>query len=151
MTSLQLLAARRPGRTSERRDEGLVALELAILFPIIIVMLLLVVGFGRVTHGRQLVDQAAAAAARAASLTNAPGQARTDALQAARDTLAQAGMSCRQLDVNVDTGAFYAGGEVSVSVRCTADLSGMALAGLPGSVTLNSQVRAPLGSYRDLP
>lgn len=134
-----------------RADAGLVALELAILFPLIIVMLLLVVGFGRVTHSRQLVDQAAAAAARAASLTNAPGQARDDANQAARATLAQAGLSCAQLAIDVDTGAFFPGGEVAVSVRCTANLSGMALAGLPGSVTLTSEVHAPLETGRDLP
>jgi len=41
------------------------ALELTILVPFVIVMLLLVVAFGRVSRGRQLVDQAAEAAARA--------------------------------------------------------------------------------------
>jgi Flp pilus assembly protein TadG len=130
-------------------DDGLAALELAILTPLIIAMLLLVVGLGRVSHGRQLVDQAAAAAARAAALTNAPGPATTSAQQAAQDTLSQAGVSCSQLHVNVNTGAFRSGGYVDVTVRCTANLSGLALAGMPGSVTLTATSRSVLESHRD--
>ena len=127
--------ARVSEREGSRGDDGLAALELAILTPLFIAMLLLVVGFGRVSHGRQLVDQAAAAAARAAALTNAPGEAGSAAQQVAQDTLSQAGISCGKVHVDVNTGAFRPGGFVDVTVRCTADLSRLALAGLPGSVT----------------
>jgi Flp pilus assembly protein TadG len=130
-------------------DEGLAALELAILTPLIIAMLLLVVGLGRVSHGRQLIDQAAAAAARAAALTNAPGPASSAARHAAQDTLSQAGVSCGQLRVAVNTGAFRPGGYVDVTVRCTASLSGLALAGMPGSVTLSATSRSVLEAHRD--
>jgi Flp pilus assembly protein TadG len=130
-------------------DDGLAALELAILTPLIIAMLLLVVGLGRVSHGRQLVDQAAAAAARAAALTNAPGPATTSAQQAAQDTLSQAGVSCRQLHVQVNTSVFRPGGYVDVTVRCTASLSGLALVGLPGSMTLTASSRSVLETHRD--
>ncbi len=130
-------------------DDGLAALELAILTPLIIAMLLLVVGLGRVSHGRQLVDQAAAAAARAAALSNAPGPANDSAQQAARDTLTQAGVSCGQLQVQVDTGVFRPGGFVDVTVRCTANLSGLALAGLPGAMTLTATSRSVLETHRD--
>lgn len=144
------LRARLAGADGASREDGFAALELAILSSFLIVMLLLVVGLGRVSHGRQLIDQAGAAAARAAALTNAPGQAASDAQQAASDTLTQAGLSCARLQVDVDTGAFHPGGYVDVAVRCTADLSGLALAGLPGSVTLTSTSRSPLETYRDL-
>ena len=133
-----------------RGQDGFAAVELAILAPFVIAMLLLVVGFGRVSHGRQLVEQAGAAAARAAALTNAPGQASEQAQLAAADTLAQAGMTCGQLQVSVSTGAFHPGGYVDVDVTCRSDLSGLALAGLPGSVTLVSSSRSPLETYRDL-
>ena len=133
-----------------RGDAGLMALELAILAPVFIVMLLVVVGFGRVTHARQLVDQAAAAAARAAALTSTPAQADTEARAAVASTLAQAGLSCRGVDVGVDISAFHAGGRVSTTVRCTADLSGLAIAGLPGSITLSAVGRAPLETFRDV-
>ena len=130
-------------------DGGFAALELAIMTSFVIVMLLLVVGLGRVSHGRQLIDQAGAAAARAAALDNTPGQATIDARQAATDTLAQAGLSCGQLQVDVDVAAFHPGGYVQVTVRCTADLTALALSGLPGSVLLRSSSRSPLETYRD--
>jgi Flp pilus assembly protein TadG len=130
-------------------DGGFAALELAIMSSFVLVMLLLVVGLGRVSHGRQLVEQAGSAAARAAALGNAPGQAMIDAQQAAVETLSQAGMACGQLQVNVDTAAFHPGGYVAVDLTCTIDLAGLTLAGLPGSVTMTSRSRAPLETYRD--
>ncbi|MBL8932806.1 MAG: pilus assembly protein [Kineosporiaceae bacterium] len=135
---------------NHRSDDGLMAIELAILAPVVIVMLLVVVAFGRVTHGRALVDQAAAAAARAASLTTTPGQAAADAAQTARDTLAAAGLSCAGAGVDVDTGAFRPGGQVTVAVTCTTDLSATALAGLPGSLTLHAEAVSPIETYRDV-
>ena len=50
--------------------------EFVILAPIVIAILLLVVGLGRYAHGKQLVEQAAAAAARSASLTSTAGAGR---------------------------------------------------------------------------
>jgi len=133
-----------------RRDDGFAALELAILAPVLIAMLLLVVGLGRVSQGRQTINQAGAAGARAAALTDTPGQAVRQAQQAAADTVARAGVSCGQLGVEVDTSAFGPGGYVQVSVHCTSDLSGLAIAGLPGSVTLTATSRSPLETLRRL-
>ena len=127
------------------------ALELAILAPFVLAMLMVVVGFGRVTHGRQLVDQAAAAAARAAALESEPGSAARGAEGAAAEALREAGVSCRGISVDVDLSAFHPGGQVSTTVTCTSDLSDLALAGLPGSTTLTSTAWAPLERYRQLP
>lgn len=141
----------RPPRLNLRHgDNGLMALELAILAPVILVMLLLVVAFGRVTHGRALVDQSAAAAARAASLAASPGQASADGAQTAQDTLARAGLSCSAASVSVDTGAFRPGGQVTATVRCTADLSELALTGLPGSIALVASATSPIEALRDI-
>src|SRR6478672_3779563 len=89
-------------RRCGRGDAGFGSLEVVILTPVFIAMLLLVVGFGRLTHGRQLVEQAASAAARAASLDSNPIQAGTDAKQAAHDVLDQAGVSCSTFTVTPD-------------------------------------------------
>ncbi len=126
------------------------ALELAVLTPLVIAMLLLVVALGRVQQGHQLVDQAAAAAARAGSLASTPGGARSSAKAAALDTLAAAGISCRGPVVDVDTTAFRAGGQVTATVHCTADLSAMALLGVPGSIALTSTAASPLEARRDV-
>ena len=125
-------------------------LELAILAPTLIVMLMLIVGFGRVTQARQLVDQSAAAAARAATLTTAPGPADTAARGAAAASLAQAGLSCRSLTTRLDLSAFRPGGLISATTVCVADLSGLAAAGLPGSITLTATATTPLEPFRDL-
>jgi Flp pilus assembly protein TadG len=136
------------GRASSG-DEGLMAIELAILAPIVLIMLLVVVAFGRVTHGRALVDESAAVAARAASLATTPGQAQADAAQAARDTLT-AGLSCTGAGVTVDTEAFRPGGQVAVTVTCSVDLSATALAGLPGTLTMRASAVSPIEAHRDL-
>jgi hypothetical protein len=129
---------------------GMMSLELAIAFPVIIVMLLVVVAFGRVTHGRQLVDEAAAVASRDAALATTPGQATERARASALATLTEAGVSCQNPRVDVDTTAFRPGGQVSVVLSCSSDLSRMALIGLPGHLKLTSTARTPIEHYRDL-
>ena len=52
------------------------------------------------------------------------------------------------MSVTVDDSDFRAGGTVGVTLTCTADLSGLALAGLPGSVTMTATGRAPLEQFR---
>lgn len=143
--------ARRWSQRSGEPDRGaFAALELVILTPFIIVMLLLVVGFGRVERGRQLVDQAAQAASRAASLTNSPGDAQAAATKAATQTLGNGGLSCGHLNVIVDISRFYAGGQVTAHLSCAADLSQLAMAGVPGSTTLKADSTSPLETYRPL-
>jgi Flp pilus assembly protein TadG len=126
------------------------ALELAIVTPVVIIMLLTVVAFGRITHGRQLVDAAAAAGGRAAALANSPGEADSQARSAVSSTLSQAGVSCSTTSVSVDASAFRPGGQVDVHVRCVSSLAGLALTGLPGSMTLAADSVTPLETYRDL-
>lgn len=140
----------RRARDGEPDRGAFAALELVILTPFIIVMMLLIVGFGRVERGRQLVDQAAQAASRAASLTVSPAAAQTAAQQAAEHTLSDGGLSCSSMTVNIDTSAFYAGGQVTAHLSCQADLSQLAMAGLPGSTRLTSDSTSPLEQYRPL-
>ncbi len=125
------------------------ALELAIVTPVVIVMLFTVVAFGRITHGRQLVDYAAAAGGRAAARATTPGEAQSQARTAITSTLSQAGVSCSSTSVSVDTSAFRPGGQVGVQVRCLTSLAGLALTGLPGSITLTANSVTPLETYRD--
>lgn len=131
-----------------RGQEGMMAVELVILVPIMALFLLLVVGLGRYTHGRQLVDDAAAEAARAASLTNSPTQAITEARRTAADTIGQGGVTCGQMSTDVNVAAFGPGGQVTVTVRCHADLSSLTMTGLPAAVTLTATSISPIETYR---
>lgn len=127
------------------------ALELTILTATAVVMLLLVAGFGRVSRGRELVDQAAAAAARAASLSISPAAAIDAAQRAAQETLRTGGLSCRNTALALDTTRWQPGGQVTAHLACRADLSALTVAGLPGGVTLHADATSPLESYRPLP
>lgn len=131
-----------------RGDRGTAAIELAIVTPVVIVLLLTVVALGRYSYGKVDIEQASAAAARAASLTSSPGQAAAAAQQAAHDSLDGSGVSCTNMAVSIDTASFRPGGIVSVTLSCTADLSSLALAGVPGAVTVARTSTAPLEKYR---
>jgi Flp pilus assembly protein TadG len=134
----------------DRDRGGFAALELAILLPFVVVMLLLVVAFGRVERGRELVDRAAASAARAASLHSSPGSARTAAIDAAKQTLGGHGVSCSSYSITVDLSAFHAGGSVTVELTCVADLSDLTLTGVPGHLTLRAATTSALEPYRQV-
>lgn len=129
---------------------GFAALELTILVPFVILMLMVMVAGGRVARGHQLVDQAAQAASRAGSLSTTPGGAEQAAQAAAQQSLADAGLSCASMTVTLDTSQFRPGGQVVARVTCQADLSGLAMAGVPGSITLDGTSTSPLETYRDL-
>ncbi len=143
----------RVGRWLARRpagDRGSSIIELAIVTPVVIVLLFTMVALGRYSENNILIEQASAAAARAASLTSSPGQAQRAALSAAQNTLSGAGLACAQMTTSVDTSTFRPGGQVSVTVTCAADLSTLALAGVPGSASLTSTSAAPLEAFRAL-
>ena len=129
-------------------QDGFATMELVIITPFLLAFVLLVVGFGRVTHGRQLVEQAASAAARSAALTSTPGRAQTAAQQEATDTLSQAGISCQSMSTTVNTSDFHAGGQVSVTVECVASLADLTVVGFPGQKTLTATSTSPLEQYR---
>jgi Flp pilus assembly protein TadG len=134
-----------------RDDRGaFAALELSILSAFAVVMLLLVAGFGRVSRGRELIDHAAAAAARAGSLSLSPTLAAGAARRAAEQTLKTGGLSCSSMQVRLDTSRWYPGGQVTAHLSCRADLSSLAMAGLPGSVTLIADATSPLETYRPI-
>jgi len=142
--------ASRGRRWAADPDRGSNSLELVILTPVVVVLLLLVAAFGRYAYSRQLVEQASAAAARAASLSTTAGQARDRALAAAAGSLADAGLSCARMNAAVDTGGFRRGGTVTVTLSCTADLSDLTLSGVPGSMTLTAASSSVLDSYGQL-
>ena len=99
--------AHRRAATGGAERGAFAALELAILLPFVLVMLLLVVGFGRVEHGRELVDQAARPppGPPPSHPTRPPPVAATEA---AKETLRNGGLSCTGggLDAYADTANF---------------------------------------------
>jgi Flp pilus assembly protein TadG len=134
--------------TTGRPDQGTTSVELVLVAPVFLAALLLVVGLGRIVEAEGRVQGAARDAARAASVARSAVSAAEAARGAAAVNLKERGVSCTAFEVLVDTTNFRPGGQVRVSVACTADLSGLGLSGLPGSKTLRSESTAPLEQYR---
>ena len=131
-----------------RGDGGSVAVELVLVAPVLLVAMLLVVGLGRMALSRQLVEGAAADAARAASLERNTDLSTAVGQEAAERSLADRGVSCAQVDVSVDVSAYEPGGSVTATVTCTADLADVMLSGLPGSRTFSATAVVPIETYR---
>ena len=135
-------------RHSER---GSTAVELTLLAPVLLIVLMFVVGLGRMAHARQQVESIAADAARAASLARDPNTSTQKARTAAELSRAGADLSCTALEVDVDTADFRPGGTVRVAVTCFADLSDVAISGLPGRQSFTATSVVPIESFRSGP
>lgn len=131
-----------------RRERGSATAELVLLTPLLILFVLFIVGLGRLAHARALVGDAAAQAARAATLQYlSPAQAASAAQQTASDALASAGVSCASRSTRVDTGNDHPGGTITVTLACQVDLSTVTAAGFPGSETLTASFTSPIDTY----
>lgn len=126
---------------------GAVTTELAVLTPALVVLMVFVVFTGRAGQAAQDVTQAAAEAARVASLVRRTEIAPTAAATAERN-LAAAGVRCRRLDVAVDTTDHRPGGAVRVDVRCEVDMTGVAGLGLPRRTVVSAAAVEVVDTYR---
>lgn len=116
-------------------DRGSVAVELAIVAPALLGLLMLAIYGARVVWAERQVQSAASAAARAATQQGSLYDAEVVASEVATENLEDAGVSCSELaPVELPDTNFEPGGQVSVTVTCTADVSSVALVG-SGSLT----------------
>lgn len=135
-----------------RDDRGFSPIETAIVAPLLLTLLLIVIGAGRVAKANMSVDAAAYSAARAASISRTSGEASGQAQSAARDTLSQQGLQCAPANVDVDTSAFStqvgSRSSVNVTVTCTVPLADLSIPGMPGTRTVTGTASSALDSYR---
>ncbi len=136
---------------ASRGERGSAAIELVLLIPALMVLVLFAVAGGRVAIAHGSVEQAAADAARAASIARTAGEAQASAAEAARATLANQGLSCTSLTVTLDTSGFATPvgtpASVAATVSCTVRISDLAVPGLPDPV-VRATVTSPLDVYR---
>jgi len=122
--------------------------EAALLIGVLIVVLLFVVGLGRMAHAREEIDGVADAAARAASLQRNTSLSAQAARTAAQQALGATGVSCTDLQVEVNLSSYQPGGEVTATVSCRTELQDLTLAGFPGSHTFTATSVVPIEVYR---
>ena len=128
------------------------ALELVVVVPILVILLVLGVAGGNVVRSNGGVDAAAAAAARAASLQRNPDAAQLAGTAAARAALADRGLDCQDIQIDVDTSQFAdrtAGAAVRADVQCTLPMAQYALPGVPGTITIRNVGVSPIDVFRE--
>ena len=124
------------------------ALELALLTPLLVAFMMVMVGLGRVVEAQSQVDGAARDAARAASLERDHLRAQPAARDAAARTLSGRKWCSRQPTTDVDLREWHAGGQVSVAVHCEINLAGLSLIGFSPSRTMTGTATAPIDTLR---
>lgn len=131
-------------------ERGSVAVELTLLTPLLLLLLVFVVALGRLAEARQEVDDAAAQAARAATVAASVGGADKTAQQAAGASLASDRITCSHLTVTTDMSSFGPDSDVQVQVSCTVSLSDLSFLHMPGTETVSSIASSPLDPYRSV-
>jgi Flp pilus assembly protein TadG len=124
------------------------ALELALLTPLLVAFMMVMVGLGRVVEAQSQVDGAARDAARAASLSRTRPAAYAAADDAAGQTLSGTKKCQSKPATSVDFSQWRRGGQVSVAVRCRIDLAGLSLIGFHPARTMIGTATAPIDTLR---
>lgn len=139
---------------SRRREQerGSVAIEMAVIAPLVLAVILLLVAAGTISRAVSTVDAAAYAAARAASISRTSSDAQSQARIVADSTLSSRGISCSPQTLNVDTSGFSTPvgqpAQVTVALTCRVPLSHLVVPGLPGSHTVTSSAVSSIDTYR---
>ncbi|ASR36604.1 pilus assembly protein TadE [Prauserella marina] len=134
-------------------DEGSVSVEAAVLVPTVLFVGLLIVAGARTSSAQQAVDNAATAAARAASIARGSVAAHQAGTEVARERLAREGITCRESSVSVDASQVAVGRatHVRASVTCRVPLADLALPVPGGTRLISSAFTSPVDPYRGVP
>lgn len=138
----------------ERGSRGSASVELALWAAPVAVVLAMLLGAGRVVMAGGQVEQAAADAARTASIARTAGEALSQAQDTATDSLAATGPACLGGGtVAVDVSEFGTPpglpAQVSVTVTCTVTFDELGIPLLAGTRTLSATAVSPLDIYRE--
>lgn len=134
-----------------RDERGYTAVELLAMTTVLVGMITVVVGGGRIVDSNSQVDDAAYAAARAASLETTFEAAQIAGRDAAKDSLEDRGRACTTLSVSFAGTDFRTSGQVTARVTCHANLSDVVGFGLPGAKSFTATAVVPIEQYRRLP
>jgi len=134
-------------------DSGSVAIEAAILAPVLLTFVLIAVVAGRIQTTGGVVDAAARSGARAASLARSADGAQQAAAEAVQEVFKDRGVRCTDATgspvefgtLETPTGTLRT---VTVKVSCTVSLDYLLVAGTPGTKTMTSTFTSVVDRYR---
>ncbi|MCO1575193.1 pilus assembly protein [Crossiella sp. SN42] len=120
--------------------------------PVLLATIAVMIAAGRIVLADHVVTDAATAAARTASLARTATHAQHTATATAHRVLTDQQLHCRSITVTIDTSGFTVPlglpATVSATVTCVAELSDLALPGMPGTRTLRDTFTSPLDPFR---
>jgi len=133
-------------------ERGSATIEMAVLGPALLALLGLVLVAGRVSTAGSAVEQAAAVAAREASLARDGRTAQAAAAEAVRASLDGQGITCRTLTSDVDVEGFSVPvgqpASVRVQVTCAVPLADLAVPGMPGTRLVGASMTSTIDRFR---
>jgi Flp pilus assembly protein TadG len=137
-------------RRELRTDDGSLLVELAAITPVLFVIALTILVFGRVSEARQQVIEASRAGAQAAAVL--PGAAAAEQGAAASAVMGTFDRihTCAHAQISTDLSHFYPGGYVTVTVACQVSLADLSVPGIPGATTVRASATAPIDPYRSV-
>jgi Flp pilus assembly protein TadG len=124
------------------------ALEMAILAPVLLVLFMFLLACGRYFQTSSLLESAARDGARSASQSRSLAEAQGRVDEAVSSTMRQAVKSCQETASGTITTAFTAGTPLSVEVTCTINYRDLGLLGLGGDTTITKRFTSSLDPYR---
>jgi len=132
-----------------RGDRGGMTMELALLTPVLVLLFLFLVLVGRLVNVQSQLDGAARDGARAASVARNEGDAQAFAVEAVDQSLGDATFCLGGgAQTEVDLGDWGPGGQVTVTVTCQTDLTGLDLVPFAGNPEKTGTASAPIDTYR---
>jgi Flp pilus assembly protein TadG len=136
------------GRT--RGETGSLAVEMAMIAPGLLLIFALIFAYGRAAQVNGTLESGTRDAARSVTMARSYDDARDRANAVLLDAMKDAPQSCQNsLDLQI-TGDYQPGRPVTVTARCTYDLSDLGLPGAPGTLTAESSFTSMLDPYRGL-
>ena len=141
----------RPSRSGN--DRGSIAIETAILLPLIAMLIALAVVTGRTAVTQSALDNAAFDGARTASLARNAVSGQNAARSQVQASLRRQALTCTSLSIEVDTSQFaYPLGtpaDVTVTLTCVLSFGPFhSLPGVPLQRTLTAAFTSPIDQYR---
>lgn len=134
-------------------ENGSTTLELVIWAPGLLLLIGLLAVAGRVNGANAAVEQAAADAARTASLSRSATSALEQARRSALETLSAQGLACTTFTVTVDSSGFGvapgSAATVAATVTCPVRLSDLGIPGLPGTRAVSHTAVSSLDTFRE--
>jgi Flp pilus assembly protein TadG len=137
---------------SKRGERGTLALELAILAPILLALLLFLMACGRYFQTSSLLENAARDGARAATQARTPAGAQAVVDKAVQRSVGQGqvAQSCKDTAKGTigGVGGFAAGSSITVEVTCTINYRDLGLLGIDKDVQVSRSFTSTLDEFR---